>query len=137
LVILLVLIDIVIFFVAMYRGADWAWHNWAQGYSSPWLLFGAAVFPAAVASFSGIQFQSECMRLANRSAMTKLILGARQKKARLCSMTSTTLASAPNNPGAWTLEAIELAESCARITTDEVADWSVLYAKSNGSADAG
>ena len=48
---------------------------------TPWLVFMAAVLPAAVGSLNGIRFQSECQRLAERSAVMRAILGGRTPRA--------------------------------------------------------
>ncbi|MBC7979031.1 MAG: hypothetical protein H7Y36_00540 [Armatimonadetes bacterium] len=47
---------------------------------TPWLIFAAAVLPAAVGSLNGIRFQSECRRLAERSAIMRAILAGRTPK---------------------------------------------------------
>ena len=47
---------------------------------TPWLIFAAAVLPAAVGSLNGIRFQSECRRLAERSAIMRAILAGRTSK---------------------------------------------------------
>lgn len=47
---------------------------------TPWLVFMAAVLPAAVGSLNGIRFQSECQRLAERSAVMRAILGGRTRR---------------------------------------------------------
>lgn len=89
----------------------------------------AAVIPAAVASTNGVRFQSECQRLAERSRTTRSMLESRRcEAARLLQEISARTRSG-DDPGAWIIEALELAEACAEITTDEVAEWSVLYAK--------
>jgi len=53
-----------------------AWSHWLHGLT-PWLLLLAAVLPAAVASLNGLRFQSECRRLAERSAIIRVVLGGR------------------------------------------------------------
>lgn len=106
---------------------DWAHRLHA---ASPWLLFLAAVIPAAVASLNGIRFQSECRRLAERSAAMEKILTVCRKSATELGVALAQAASNPDqDPGAWILEALALAEDCGRLTVDEVAEWSVLYAK--------
>jgi hypothetical protein len=123
---------------------------------TPWLLFLAAVLPAAVASLNGLRFQSECRRLAERSAIIRVIVGGRpgmgrdgrldQKPelvggrwrevdallARIADGEASGDAAGDglgDDRGAWTLEALGLTEAIADDCTREVAEWSVLYAK--------
>lgn len=92
--------------------------------AAPWLLFLAAILPAAVASVNGIRFQSECARLADRSERMVSILEALEERA-------TRLADKAGASGrrVRTVDVLRLGEDVARITLDEVADWSALYAK--------
>jgi hypothetical protein len=105
---------------------------------TPWLLFGAAVLPAAVAAFNGIRFQSECRRLVDRSVVMRVMLvgrdphspGGRWQNADcLLHRKAATEADPVNNPGAWSLDALRLTESVAKDFVQGVAEWSVLYAK--------
>jgi hypothetical protein len=99
-------------------------HEW-----TPLLIFGAVVLPAIVASLNGLSFQSECERLATRSAATSAILRAKQREwIGFIDMLAMS-AEDPSNPGAWVLSAVDLAESCTQVVTDEVAEWSVLYSR--------
>ena len=108
-------------------------HGW-----TPWLLFGAAVLPAAVAAFNGIRFQSECRRLVDRSVVMHVMLVGRdphsqggrwQNADSLLHRMAATEADSVNNPGAWSLDALRLTEAVAKDFVQEVAEWSVLYAK--------
>ena len=45
--------------------------------ATPWLIFTTAVLPAVVAALGGIRFQSECQRLAERSAVMRVMLVGR------------------------------------------------------------
>jgi hypothetical protein len=123
-VLAVVLTDLAIFGVEA-RLHEMPWTRW----TTVGLLFFAAVLPAAVASLNGVRFQSEIVRLTDRSRMTKRILSARSTDASLLLRNITEAMSGPDDPGGWTLEALDLAESCAQLTTDEVAEWSVLYSK--------
>lgn len=147
---------------------------------TPWLVFMAAVLPAAVGSLNGIRFQSECQRLAERSAVMRAILGGRTPRAarqepegffqklrralwtrpsafvrsllpflfdakaalprdpagsklaaadRLMNRITRHAASAATDPGSWAPEVLRYAESVADTFVQEVAEWSVLYAK--------
>ena len=49
----------------------------------PWLLFLAALLPAAVASLNGLRFQSECGRLAERSTLLGIIHVNNLEKSKL------------------------------------------------------
>jgi len=97
---------------------------------SPWLLFLAAVLPAAVASLNGIRFQAECRRLADRSTVIASVLKATRTSAESLVATLDQARQQPDQDrGAWTLEALGLADSCAREMLQEVAEWSALYTK--------
>lgn len=106
------------------------------------LVFIAAVIPAAVAAFNGIRFQSECQRLAERSAVMQTILEGRPSPSthkrsggrlaevkRLHSRILSAQNHPDSDPGSWTLEALHLSEKVANDFVQEVAEWSVLYAK--------
>ncbi|MGH7633910.1 MAG: hypothetical protein ACRENC_09290, partial [Gemmatimonadaceae bacterium] len=113
----------------------WLHSGWVEtGHSyGPALVFLAAVLPAAVASLNSIRFQSECLRIAERSAvMVEMLDGWRAE----CDVLRTRMRGSREHPegrgrdpGAWTLEAVELGEACAQMTSDEVAEWSVLYSR--------
>ena len=118
---------------------NWKGHSYVAG---ALLVFIAAVIPAAVAAFNGIRFQSECQRIAERSAVMHTILEGRQVPAtqqrsggRLAEVTRlhTRILSAQahpdSDPGSWTLESLHLSEKVANDFVQEVAEWSVLYAK--------
>lgn len=126
-VIIVVALDAALLLVRL-AGARGGWVEAAHAWS-PGLVFLAAVLPAAVASLNGIRFQSECLRLAERSALLAGILdGHREECGRLAVAIAASRATGAD-PGAWTLEALDLAESCAQAAVDDVAEWSVLYAK--------
>jgi hypothetical protein len=96
---------------------------------SPWLLFLAAILPAAIAGLNGIGFQSECVRLADRSRQMERLLAVLASRAR--ATIATTLAGrepAAITPGS-TIDVLHLAEDCAQLMLDEVAEWSFVYAK--------
>ena len=112
---------------------------------APWLLFLAAVLPAAVASLNGLRFQGESARLAERSAMLRLILGGRprdalanppeitggrgQQAADLLDRIERAQSDPATDPGAWSLDTLRLTERIADDCVREVGEWSVLYAK--------
>lgn len=97
---------------------------------TPWLISLAALIPAAVASLNGIRFQSECDRLADRSEYLADVMAGLQDEARnLMVRIEVSQLDPAGNRGAWTLEALELSETCARIAAAEAAEWSALYAK--------
>ncbi len=140
--------------------------------ATPWLVFLAAVLPAAVASLNGIRFQSECRRLGERSAVARAILRGRDRSSKEhharrgwqrwpafvktlypntfknksevspepsggkwaeANSLAQSIAGAQSDPaadlGSWTHEVLSLSESVARFFVQEVAEWSVLYAK--------
>jgi hypothetical protein len=103
--------------------------DWLHGLT-PWLVFLAALLPAAVASANGIRFQSECQRLAERSEVMVKIIDGRIKQASEVEAAARAASSNPaTNPGAWTPSALRLAEAVAADMSSEAAEWSVLYAK--------
>jgi len=104
-------------------------HTWA-----PLLLFLATVLPAAVAGANGIRFQSESDRLAERSTVFAHILKDVQTEASSLHAEVVAANRTSGNPGAWAGPAALLAEGCAQLFLDEVAEWSVLYAKELGDA---
>lgn len=91
----------------------------------------AALLPTAVASLNGVRSQSECERLADRSRMMKSVLQDSLKgdAEKLDARMEKEARTPATDQGSWILEALALADSCAHITVDEVAEWSVLYAK--------
>ena len=97
---------------------------------APFLVFSSAVLPAAVAGLSGIRFQSECRRLADRSHVMQRFLERSGQRAELL---AERIAAQTNHPetnlGSWTPEVLRLAENIARDMVEEVAEWSVVYAK--------
>ncbi|MGH7623944.1 MAG: hypothetical protein ACREOJ_01340, partial [Gemmatimonadaceae bacterium] len=126
-VIAIVAVDLAIL-AAVAAGVDVPWIHAAHEYS-PMLVFFAAVLPAIVAALNSIGFQSECLRIAERSATMVRIL---ERRRAACEQLESSIRKArndPRDPGAWTLETLDFAESCAQIVTDEVAEWSVLYSR--------
>lgn len=92
--------------------------------AAPWLLFMAAILPAAVASLNGIRFQSECARLADRSERMVAILGGLALRAD-----ALRERAARSGSPLRIVDTLRLGEDVARITLDEVAEWSALFAK--------
>ena len=96
-----------------------------------WIIFPAAVLPAAVASLNGLRFQSECQRLTDRSAVMVELLKDRAVQAAAF---QARLVEASKHPadalGSYSVEALKLTESVAQELVEEVAEWSVLYSKS-------
>jgi len=113
---------------------------------TPILLFFAALLPAVVASFNGLRFQSECQRLAERSAMLRTLMGGHAPKKNEGPKIKLTggyweelndlknlIAEAAKHPntniGAWSADTLQLIEKISDSLTREAAEWSVLYAK--------
>ena len=104
---------------------------------APWLVFFATFLPAAVASLNGIRFQSESQRLAERSAVVRVVLAGRPNGAvagrmeEALALHGAILADRGQlRPmGSWNNEALRLGEAVANDLVQEVAEWSVLYAK--------
>ena len=85
---------------------------------TPMLIALAAILPAAVASLNGVQFQSECSRLADRSEHMVNQLRQLEDKAGLARLRPVRI-----------LDALRLGEDIAQTTIDEVAEWSAIYGK--------
>ncbi|MBK8247192.1 MAG: hypothetical protein IPK85_07355 [Gemmatimonadetes bacterium] len=103
-----------------------------------WLVFLAAVLPAVVAGLNAVRFQSECRRLADRSAVIRTILrgpvgvasGGRLLAAEQLNERMTFATAHPDSdPGSWVAEVLRQTETVARDMAEEVGEWSVLYAK--------
>ncbi len=89
-------------------------HNWA----APVLIAVAAILPAAVASLNGVRFQSEASRLADRSQQMAVSLSQLAVRSLAPGRRPTTL-----------IDAMRLGDDVAKLTIDEVAEWSALYGK--------
>jgi len=128
-VIIIVSLDLVLI-LARLLGLRGGWVEAGHSYG-PVLVFFAAVLPAVVASLNSIRFQSECLRIAERSAvMVEMLEGCRAECEVLeARMRSARMHGGAGDPGGWTLEALELGEVCAQMLSDEVAEWSVLYSR--------
>jgi hypothetical protein len=97
---------------------------------APFLVFSTAVLPAAVAGLNGIRFQSECRRLADRSHVMQRLLQRDNQRAQALVDSITQQAQDPEiNLGSWTPDVLRIAEAVAREMVEEVAEWSVVYAK--------
>ena len=86
-----------------------------------------AVLPALVAAINGVRLQSECQRLADRSKVLHRVLenyrkGVEKVRANIKSPEGQEL-------GSWAPEVLRLAESIARETTAEAAEWAVIYGR--------
>jgi hypothetical protein len=86
--------------------------------ATPVLIAMAAILPAAVASLNGVQFQSECSRLADRSEHMAAQLKQLEERSSLARLRPVRL-----------LDALRLGEDVAKSTIDEVAEWSAIYGK--------
>jgi hypothetical protein len=86
--------------------------------ATPTLIALAAILPAAVASLNGVQFQSECSRLADRSEHMAAQLRQLEERSSLARLRPVRL-----------LDALRLGEDVAKSTIDEVAEWSAIYGK--------
>ena len=94
------------------------------------LIGSCAVIPAFVASMNGIRFQSECQRIADRSAfMTKMLRECRKAVVDLMAVIREDRARGVGAVGSWTIVALMQIEMLAKLTVEEAAEWSVLYAK--------
>jgi hypothetical protein len=98
--------------------------------AAPWIVLAATVLPAAVASLNGIRFQSEARRLAERSAFVRELLDGRRREAQdLRRALDAAQTSGAINYGSWNAQVLRLGEAVANDLVQEVAEWSVIYAK--------
>ncbi len=80
-VIFIVALDILILFSELLHWLPDAWEPGTK-LATPWLICISAVLPAIMAALNGIRFQSECQRLAERSAVMRIMLAGRQTVVR-------------------------------------------------------
>lgn len=104
----------------------------------PFLVLMAAVLPAAVSSLNAVRFQSECRRLADRSAVIRTILRGRDPARpggrllaaqQLIAQIEQAQGNPATDPASWVAESLRLTETVARDFAEEAGEWSVLYAK--------
>lgn len=113
-----------------------SWVPFARS-ATPWLIFVSAVLPAIVAALGGVRFQSECKRLAERSAVMRIVLtgrpnapgGRRQQATALKNQIREWRSQPAIDPGSWSHNALRLIEHIATDFVHEAAEWSVLYAR--------
>ena len=120
------------------------WENFAKA-ATPWLIAISVILPAIIAALGGIRFQAECQRLAERSEMMRTILEKRdrvlvdQALNRIVCDKELARSQPPAYPpptdstnsyiGGWALDSLHLTEYVANSFSQEVSEWSVLYAK--------
>jgi hypothetical protein len=102
----------------------------------PVLVGLTAIVPALVASLNGVQFQSECQRLAERSAILAAFMGGVDKTGgRIADITALEerievfAKRKSDNIGCWDYDGTRLAELISTDFLHEVSEWSVLYSK--------
>lgn len=120
-VIAIVVVDLVLAALGIAGWAEWLPAPLATVVTrgaTPTLIALAAVLPAAVASLNGVQFQSECSRLADRSEHMADQLRQLEERSSLARLRPVRL-----------LDALRLGEDVAKSTIDEVAEWSAIYGK--------
>lgn len=104
---------------------------------APWLIFASAVLPAMVTALGGLRFQSECRRLAERSALMHHLLrgrhGTGESRWEQAESLVHRMKEAKSNPatdvGGWTHEVLRFSEHLAADLAGETAEWSVIYSK--------
>ncbi|HLZ83740.1 MAG TPA: hypothetical protein VKQ54_09255 [Caulobacteraceae bacterium] len=120
-VIAIVIADLALAALGVAGWANWlpeVLERWVNGGATPMLIAMAAILPAAVASLNGVQFQSECSRLADRSEHMASQLRQLEERSSLARLRPIRL-----------LDALRLGEDIAKSTIDEVAEWSAIYGK--------
>ena len=98
-------------------------------HQSPWLVFFAAVSPAAVASENGIHFQSECGHIAARSRYVHVMLSDDNLADADDTLELLRSLTQDQSLGSHSRTALRLAEEAARVLTPEVSELLVLCAK--------
>ena len=117
----IVIVDLALATLGLAGWAEWLprpLERWVDSGATPMLIALAAILPAAVASLNGVQFQSECSRLADRSEHMAAQLRQLEERSSLARLRPVRL-----------LDALRLGEDVARSTIDEVAEWSAIYGK--------
>jgi hypothetical protein len=117
----IVVVDLALAALGVAGWAQWlprSLESWVNGGATPTLIALAAILPAAVASLNGVQFQSECSRLADRSEHMAAQLRQLEERSSLARLRPVRL-----------LDALRLGEDVAKSTIDEVAEWSAIYGK--------
>lgn len=139
-VIVIVAFDFLILGAELLHWLPHSWEPWAK-LATPWLVFISAVLPAVVAALNGIRFQSECQRLAERSAVMRVMLHGRAKAKpgdpqgrwqfanSLVRRIGDAQSSPATDPGSWSHATLRFSELVATDFVQEAAEWSVLYAK--------
>ena len=119
LVIIVVLSDLILLILETVDLIPWASGPVAAPiWIEPTLVGFAAILPAAVASINGVRFQSECTRLADRSLQMAGELSNLERRSWRSGARRVRL-----------MDALHLANDAARLTLDEVAEWSAIYGK--------
>ncbi len=118
LVIIVVLSDLALLILETADLIPWASGPIAHRWIEPTLVGFAAILPAAVASINGVRFQSECTRLADRSLQMAGELSTLERRSWRTGARRVRL-----------IDALHLANDAARLTLDEVAEWSAIYGK--------
>ncbi len=127
-VVALLAVDLVIIALYLLRMLDGSALLAING-AMPLLVGMAAFLPVLLASVGGIQYQSECERLHERSRIMHLVLGQRDKEAAELRARMARAGETDTDNGAWCLEALRIGEAIARDLVHEVTEWSVLYTK--------
>lgn len=111
---------------------------------TPWLIMISIILPAIIASLSGIRSQTECQRLARRSKIMRENLekhywaladqmfhriSCDKQLAHSQPAYSRPLNNADSYSGSWALDSLHLTEHVAMSFSQEISEWSVLYAK--------
>jgi hypothetical protein len=117
-VILIAVADVMLLLAEVFHLLPCVAEGVAHDVVSPWLIAFAAILPAAVASLNGVRFQSECTRFADRSARMAGELARLRFQAGIAGPRPIRIA-----------DALHMADDTARLTLDEVAEWSAIYGK--------
>ena len=118
LIVLIVLVDLALVGLGLAHLLPKPVEALVHGLAEPVFVALAAILPAVVASMNGVRFQSEFSRLADRSEQMKFELMHLEHRAATLWARSDRL-----------LDVLRVAEDAARLTLDEVAEWTTIYGK--------
>lgn len=126
-VIVAVIMDVILIGLALYGVAPA--NGETASVAKVWLVVLAAALPAWIAALNGLREQAEAPRLADRSEQLAKDLTRLGERCDELAGRIEGLQGRNDDPGAWTLEALALAEQCSVLVSEDVAEWGVLYGK--------
>lgn len=96
---------------------------------SPLLMALTILLPTVITTLNGIIFQTEARKIAFRSQLIHSRINALLQTLEAKRAHITNSSNTPGYEGSYAIEVLEVLYKMAAITTDEVAEWSLLYEK--------